>query len=81
VVISLRNAEEHISTIVTLLVARQVPISSITIHKQTLEDVFFFSFTGKTIREQEAGRYHATADENKGEALMWISSTRSGSAV
>ncbi|MEI8330440.1 MAG: hypothetical protein WCF90_02120 [Methanomicrobiales archaeon] len=54
-VISLRNAEEHISTIVTLLVARQVPISSITIHKQTLEDVFFFSFTGKTIREQEAG--------------------------
>lgn len=54
VVISLRNAEQHLSTIVTLLVARQIPISSISIHKPTLEDVFL-SFTGKTIREQEAG--------------------------
>ncbi len=54
VVISLRNAEQHLSTIVTLLVARQIPISSISIHKPTLEDVFL-SFTGKSIREQEAG--------------------------
>ena len=53
VVISLRNAEQHLSTIVTLIVAQQIPISSISIHKPTLEDVFL-SFTGKTIREQEA---------------------------
>lgn len=54
VVISLRNAEQHLSTIVTLLVNQQIPITSISIHKPTLEDVFL-SFTGKTIREQEAG--------------------------
>jgi ABC-2 type transport system ATP-binding protein len=54
VVISLRNAEQHLSTIVTLLVSHQIPISSISIHKPTLEDVFL-SFTGKSIREQDAG--------------------------
>jgi ABC-2 type transport system ATP-binding protein len=53
VVISLRNAEQHLSGIVTILVGRKIPISSISIHKPTLEDVFL-SFTGKTIREQEA---------------------------
>jgi ABC-2 type transport system ATP-binding protein len=51
--ISLQNAEEHISTIVTLLTTRKIPIDSIAIHKPTLEDVFL-SFTGKTIREEEA---------------------------
>jgi ABC-2 type transport system ATP-binding protein len=54
VVVSLRNADEHVSAIVTILNARQVPITSITVHKPTLEDVFL-SFTGKTIREEEAG--------------------------
>jgi len=53
VVVSLKNADQHVSTIVTLLNQRQVPITSIAIHKPTLEDVFL-SFTGKTIREQEA---------------------------
>ena len=53
VIISLQNAEQHISTIVTLLNTQQVPIESIAIHKPTLEDVFL-SFTGKTIREEEA---------------------------
>jgi len=53
VVVSLRNADQYVSTIVTLLNERKVPISSIAIHKPTLEDVFL-SFTGKTIREQEA---------------------------
>jgi ABC-2 type transport system ATP-binding protein len=53
VVVSLKNADQYVSTIVTLLNAQQVPISSIAIHKPTLEDVFL-SFTGKTIREQEA---------------------------
>jgi len=51
--ISLQNAEHHISTIVTLLNTRKIPIDSIAIHKPTLEDVFL-SFTGKTIREEEA---------------------------
>jgi ABC-2 type transport system ATP-binding protein len=53
VVVSLKNADQYVSTIVTLLNTRQVPITSIAIHKPTLEDVFL-SFTGKTIREQEA---------------------------
>jgi len=53
VIVSLQNAEQHISTIVTLLTAKQIPIDSIAIHKPTLEDVFL-SFTGKTIREEEA---------------------------
>jgi ABC-2 type transport system ATP-binding protein len=53
VVISLRNAEQHLSGIVTILVGQKIAISSISIHKPTLEDVFL-SFTGKTIREQEA---------------------------
>jgi ABC-2 type transport system ATP-binding protein len=53
VVVSLKNADQYVSTIVTLLNRQQVPITSISIHKPTLEDVFL-SFTGKTIREQEA---------------------------
>jgi ABC-2 type transport system ATP-binding protein len=53
VIISLQNADQHVSTIVTLLNTKQVHIESITIHKPTLEDVFL-SFTGKTIREEEA---------------------------
>jgi ABC-2 type transport system ATP-binding protein len=53
VTVSLKNADQFVSTIVTLLNSWQVPITSISIHKPTLEDVFL-SFTGKTIREQEA---------------------------
>lgn len=53
VIITLQNAEQHVSTIVTHLNTKQVPIESIAIHKPTLEDVFL-TFTGKTIREQEA---------------------------
>lgn len=53
VTVSLKNADEFVSTIVTLLNSKQAPIASIAIHKPTLEDVFL-SFTGKTIREQEA---------------------------
>jgi ABC-2 type transport system ATP-binding protein len=55
VVVSLKNADEYVSTIVTLLNSRNVPIASIAVHKPTLEDVFL-SFTGKTIREQEASQ-------------------------
>ncbi len=53
VIVSLQNAEQHISTIVTLLNTNRVPIESLAIHKPTLEDVFL-SFTGKTIREEDA---------------------------
>lgn len=53
VMISLENAEQHISEIVVLLTKSQITIESIAIHKPTLEDVFL-SFTGKSIREQEA---------------------------
>jgi ABC-2 type transport system ATP-binding protein len=51
--VSLQNAEQHISAIVILLTNDHIPIESIAIHKPTLEDVFL-SFTGKSIREQEA---------------------------
>jgi ABC-2 type transport system ATP-binding protein len=53
VIVSLKNAEQHISAIVTLLNTKQVTIESLAIHKPTLEDVFLF-FTGKTIRDEEA---------------------------
>jgi ABC-2 type transport system ATP-binding protein len=53
VTISLQSAEQHVSTIVTLLNKNQIAIESISIHKPTLEDVFL-SFTGKSIREEDA---------------------------
>jgi len=53
VIITLRNAEQHVSGIVALLIGRGISIETISIHKPTLEDVFL-SFTGKTIREEEA---------------------------
>ena len=53
VTINLQNAEQHIGSIVTLLNRNGIAIESISIHKPTLEDVFL-SFTGKTIREEEA---------------------------
>jgi ABC-2 type transport system ATP-binding protein len=53
VTIRLDNAEQHISGIVVLLTSNHVSIKSISIHKPTLEDVFL-SFTGKSIRDQEA---------------------------
>ncbi|MDD1723723.1 MAG: ATP-binding cassette domain-containing protein [Methanospirillum sp.] len=52
--ISLRQAEQYISSIITLINAHDIPITRVSIHKPTLEDVFL-SFTGKTIREQEIG--------------------------
>ncbi|HNX17488.1 MAG TPA: ATP-binding cassette domain-containing protein [Methanoregula sp.] len=50
--ITLANAEQHISTIVTRLNEEKIPITSISVHKPTLEDVFL-SYTGKTMREEE----------------------------
>ncbi|MDD1702002.1 MAG: ATP-binding cassette domain-containing protein [Methanoregula sp.] len=53
VVVSLKNAEQHISGIVTRLNEEKIPIEAISVHKPTLEDVFL-SFTGKTIRDEDA---------------------------
>jgi len=53
VIISVKNADNYISAIVTILNGQNVPITSIAINKPTLEDVFL-SLTGKTIREQDA---------------------------
>jgi ABC-2 type transport system ATP-binding protein len=44
--------------IVTRLSDEQIPITSISVHKPTLEDVFL-SFTGKTIREEDISRKDA----------------------
>jgi ABC-2 type transport system ATP-binding protein len=54
VTIGVQNAEEHITDVVTMLTAHRIPIQSISIRKPTLEDVFLH-FTGRTIREEEAG--------------------------
>jgi len=53
VIISVKNADQFVSSIVTILNDHKVPITSIAISKPTLEDVFL-SLTGKTIREQDA---------------------------
>ncbi|MFH0968006.1 MAG: ATP-binding cassette domain-containing protein [Methanobacteriota archaeon] len=53
--ISLQNAEQHISDIITTLNLHNIPILCVSIHKPTLEDVFL-SFTGKKIRDEEMDR-------------------------
>ncbi|MFZ1896575.1 ATP-binding cassette domain-containing protein [Methanoregula sp.] len=58
VILTLRNAEQYLSLIVTRLNDVQIPITSISVHKPTLEDVFL-SFTGKTIREEDISRKDA----------------------
>jgi ABC-2 type transport system ATP-binding protein len=58
VTIGVQNAEEHITEVVTTLTAHKIPIQSISLRKPTLEDVFLH-FTGRTIREEEAGAKEA----------------------
>jgi ABC-2 type transport system ATP-binding protein len=58
VILTLKNAEQYLSVIVTRLNEAQIPITSISVHKPTLEDVFL-SFTGKTIREEDISRKDA----------------------
>ncbi len=53
VLITLKNAEQHVCGIVATLIGKGITIESFAIRKPTLEDVFL-SFTGKTIREEEA---------------------------
>jgi ABC-2 type transport system ATP-binding protein len=49
--VSLKNAEQRVAEVIKLL--NDVPIESVSLQIPTLEDVFL-SYTGKTIREQEA---------------------------
>jgi len=53
ITISAKNAEKHIAELVKTCASGEVTISSISVHKPSLDDVFLH-FTGKTIREQEA---------------------------
>jgi ABC-2 type transport system ATP-binding protein len=48
--IALHGAEEHLSELIRILVERQVTISSVSVHKPTLEDVFLH-YTGRRIRD------------------------------
>jgi ABC-2 type transport system ATP-binding protein len=54
VTIRLHDAEEHITELIRLFGDHGYAITSVSIHKPTLEDVFLH-YTGKTIREDEAG--------------------------
>lgn len=51
--ITLSGAEEHLTAIIEALVENGIAITSVSIHKPTLEDVFLH-YTGKTIRDAEA---------------------------
>ncbi len=58
VILTLKNAEQYLSMIVTRMNEENISITSVSIHKPTLEDVFL-SFTGKTIREEDISRKDA----------------------
>ncbi len=53
--LGLQNADRHVAGIVNQALKNDITIDSISIHKPTLEDVFLH-FTGRTIREEEAGK-------------------------
>ncbi|MFH1663453.1 MAG: ATP-binding cassette domain-containing protein, partial [archaeon] len=52
--VNAENAEKHITEIVVIAGKNNYAIESISVSKPSLEDVFLH-FTGKTIREEEAG--------------------------
>ncbi len=52
VIFSLTHAEQYVSVIVSRLNDKQIPITSLSIHKPTLEDVFLF-YTGRKIRDSD----------------------------
>ncbi|WP_321428669.1 ATP-binding cassette domain-containing protein [uncultured Methanolobus sp.] len=53
ITIGIQNAERHVARIVNVASGNNIEITSLSIHKPTLEDVFLH-FTGRTIREEEA---------------------------
>ncbi len=52
--IALYDVEEHLSELMKMLIEHEIRITSVSIHKPTLEDVFLH-YTGRTIRNEEAG--------------------------
>jgi len=58
VILTLENADQRLIQIVTLVNNEKIPITSISVHKPTLEDVFL-SYTGKTMREEDISRTDA----------------------
>lgn len=54
VIIRMQSAEEHVAELIRSFGNHGYEITSVSIHKPTLEDVFLH-FTGKTIREEEVG--------------------------
>ena len=52
--IALHNAEEHLTEVVEALIRCGIKITSVSVHKPTLEDVFLH-YTGRNIRDEEAG--------------------------
>jgi ABC-2 type transport system ATP-binding protein len=54
VTIRLHDAEEHITELIRSFGDHGYTITSVSIHQPTLEDVFLH-YTGKSIRENEAG--------------------------
>ena len=68
---SLQNAEEHVAEIANLAASNGITISSLSINKPTLEDVFLY-FTGRTIREEES----SGKDKMRMRARMWSGGRR-----
>jgi ABC-2 type transport system ATP-binding protein len=64
VTVNLSNAERHIAGMVKTLDG--IKIEALSVHKPTLEDVFLH-FTGRTIREEEAG----SKEEMRMRHRMW----------
>jgi ABC-2 type transport system ATP-binding protein len=57
----MERGERRIPELVTLAVQHGVAVSCVNLRKPSLEDVFLH-FTGRTIREQEAGQ----SERNRG---------------
>jgi ABC-2 type transport system ATP-binding protein len=51
--LTVEEADQKLSSLMSIAQAQSINIESVTIHKPTLEDVFLH-FTGKTIREEES---------------------------
>jgi len=59
--LTMERGERRIPGLIALAQAKGITVSSVHLHKPSLEDVFLY-FTGRTIREQEAG----SADRQRG---------------
>lgn len=71
VTINVEDADKKIADIIKLAEKNKIKISSIMIHKPSLEDVFLY-YTGKTMREEEAG----ATDHLRMARRMWAGGRR-----